>query len=39
MKLHEDRNAFKVLLSNIHERTGYREDVLEKAKAQELVEA
>lgn len=30
MKLHEDRNAFKVLLSNIHERTGYREDVLEK---------
>lgn len=30
MKLHEDRNAFKVLLNNIHERTGYREDVLEK---------
>ena len=30
MKLHEDRNAFKVLLSNIHERTGYREDVLVK---------
>ena len=30
MKLHEDRNDFKVLLSNIHERTGYREDVLEK---------
>lgn len=30
MKLHEDKNAFKVLLNNIHKRTGYREDVLEK---------
>ena len=30
MKLHEDRNAFRVLLESIHERTGYRTDVLEK---------
>lgn len=30
MKLHEDINAFKVLLTDVHERTGYRLDVLEK---------
>ncbi len=30
MKLHEDKNAFRVLLDDIHERTGYRSDVLEK---------
>ncbi|MCM1466777.1 MAG: nucleotidyl transferase AbiEii/AbiGii toxin family protein [Alistipes sp.] len=30
MKLHEDKDAFRVLLENIHERTGYRTDVLEK---------
>ena len=30
MKLHEDKNAFRVLLEQIHERTGYRTDVLEK---------
>ena len=30
MKLHLDRSAFRVLLNSIHERTGYREDVLEK---------
>ena len=30
MTLHEDNNAFKVLLDDVHERTGYRLDVLEK---------
>ena len=30
MKLHKDVAAFKVLLEQIHERTGYRTDVLEK---------
>lgn len=30
MKLHEDVNAFKVLINDIHEKTGYRPDVLEK---------
>ena len=30
MKLHLDKKAFRVLLNNIHERTGYRADVLEK---------
>ena len=30
MKLHQDRDAFRVLLDDIHERTGYRSDVLEK---------
>ncbi|MGM9552214.1 MAG: nucleotidyl transferase AbiEii/AbiGii toxin family protein [Clostridia bacterium] len=30
MKLHFDRNAFAVILNTIHERTGYRTDVLEK---------
>ena len=30
MNLHTDKDAFQVLLSNIHERTGYRLDVLEK---------
>ena len=30
MKLHQDKNAFRVLLEYIHERTGYRTDVLEK---------
>lgn len=30
MKLHQDINAFRVLLEQIHERTGYRTDVLEK---------
>lgn len=30
MKLHEDVNAFRVLISDIHDRTGYRLDVLEK---------
>ena len=30
MKLHLDRTAFLVLIDNIHKRTGYREDVLEK---------
>ena len=30
MKLHEDKKAFKVLLDDIHEKTGYRLDVLEK---------
>ena len=30
MKLHEDKIAFRVLLEQIHERTGYRTDVLEK---------
>ena len=30
MNLHLERSAFRVLLNNIHERTGYRENVLEK---------
>ena len=30
MKLHLDRTAFRVLVDSIHERTGYREDVIEK---------
>lgn len=30
MRLHEDGNAFRVLLNDIHDRTGYRLDVLEK---------
>ena len=30
MKLHLDENAFRVLLEDIHSRTGYRMDVLEK---------
>lgn len=30
MKLHEDVNAFRVLINNIHDKTGYRPDVLEK---------
>lgn len=30
MKLHEDKEAFRLLLENIHERTGYRTDVMEK---------
>ena len=30
MKLHQDKNAFRVILEQIHERTGYRTDVLEK---------
>ena len=30
MKLHKDKTAFKVLLDDIHEKSGIREDVLEK---------
>lgn len=30
MKLHLDQNAFRVLINTIHEKTGYRTDVLEK---------
>lgn len=30
MNLHLDKNAFSVILNTIHERTGYRTDVLEK---------
>ena len=30
MNLHSDRMAFRVLIERLHERTGYREDVLEK---------
>ncbi len=30
MKLHKDIDAFRVLLNDIHEKTGYRLDVLEK---------
>ena len=30
MNLHFDKNAFTVILNTIHERTGYRTDVLEK---------
>lgn len=30
MRLHLDQNAFRVLINTIHEKTGYRTDVLEK---------
>lgn len=30
MKLHQDKNAFRVLLESIHNKTGYRTDVIEK---------
>lgn len=30
MNLHQDTNAFRVLIEDIHNRTGYRTDVLEK---------
>ena len=30
MNLHLDKNAFRVLLEDVHRRTGYRADVLEK---------
>jgi len=30
MKLHEDKAAFRVLLSEINRQTGYRMDILEK---------
>lgn len=30
MKLHLDKNAFRVLIDDVHKRTGYRTDVLEK---------
>ena len=30
MRLHQDVNAFRVLIEDIHNRTGYREDVIEK---------
>lgn len=30
MKLHQDTNAFRVLIEDVHSRTGYRADVLEK---------
>lgn len=30
MKLHQDINAFRVLIDDIHNKAGYREDVLEK---------
>lgn len=30
MNLHNDKDAFRVLINLIHEQTGYREDVLEK---------
>ena len=30
MKLHKDKDAFGLLLENIHDKTGYRTDVLEK---------
>ena len=30
MNLHSSKDAFKVLLDDIHTRTGYRLDVLEK---------
>lgn len=30
MKLHLDRDAFRVLIESIHKETGYRSDVLEK---------
>ena len=30
MNFHQDKNAFRVLIENIHNKTGYRTDVLEK---------
>lgn len=30
MKLHHDVQAFQVLIEDIHQKTGYRTDVLEK---------
>lgn len=30
MRLHLDKDAFRVLIESVHERTGYRSDVLEK---------
>jgi hypothetical protein len=30
MKLHLDKDAFRVLIESIHNKTGYRSDVLEK---------
>ena len=30
MKIHLDKNSFKVLLEQIHDKTGFREDILEK---------
>ena len=30
MKLHLDRDAFRVLIEDVHNKTGYRTDVLEK---------
>ena len=30
MKLHHDVQAFRVLIEDIHQKTGYRTDVLEK---------
>lgn len=30
MKLHQDKDAFRVLLDDVHTKTGYRADVLEK---------
>lgn len=30
MKLHQDKNAFEVLLEAVHKKSGYRADVLEK---------
>lgn len=30
MKLHQDIDAFRVLIEDIHNKTGYRTDVLEK---------
>ncbi len=30
MKLHQDKDAFRVLIEDIHNKTGYRTDVLEK---------
>ena len=37
MKLHQDKNAFRVLLEQIHERTGYRTDVLEEESRAVLI--
>ena len=30
MNLHVDKDAFRVLIESVHEKTGYRTDVLEK---------
>lgn len=30
MKLHLDRDAFRVLIESVHKKTGYSSDVLEK---------